>query len=361
MRLYGGRLIRKALRQQLQERQEMRDAIVFDVNAAERYCRVRIQGSNTLIKARFPENYEAQPQYIKTGNAVRITHPGGNKSRVEVTGHGILIPTILPGGIPPVLPDPGDTVLTGGTLSPSDPPSMAVTVAPGTIRIDGLVYSIQTLEMDRADIIMDRADLIMDGVSTVVALDPAHATLFRYDSIVVGKDGIVDVVKGANFAHTAAVIPDPPWPPEDHVRLGWVLIYPGMTAVTAADINRLFTKPVAAELRVTIDKQELHWPQTSATISVSIRDQYGNRLPHDGAGYYVTVTWTAGTGSLRQGGIDHTSAEGPFSFYMHSYTSLYYTREETDKSPVWELTEAETRMSSGTYCLNYDSLGELVM
>jgi len=98
MRLYGGRRLRRAIERRVAEGRELRDAIVFDVDPANRYCRVKIQGSDTYVKAWYPENWESTPQYLKPGNAVRIAHPGGNKARIEVVGHGFLLPTAVPGG-----------------------------------------------------------------------------------------------------------------------------------------------------------------------------------------------------------------------------------------------------------------------
>ncbi|HQG48463.1 MAG TPA: hypothetical protein PK373_05190, partial [Sedimentisphaerales bacterium] len=187
MRLYGGRLFRKEVQRQIADRREMRDAVVYSVNSANRFCMVKIQGSDTQIKAYYPENWESTPQYLKPGNAVRITHPGGNKGRIEVAGHGFLVPTAVPGGSTTPAPGtPGDSVLTGCSLSATDPVSMSVTVAPGTFRIDGITYALSGMLMDRSDIVMDRIDLLMDSVGDSVTFDAASATYFRYDSIVVG-------------------------------------------------------------------------------------------------------------------------------------------------------------------------------
>ena len=363
MRLYGGRMLRKEMQRQIADRREMRDAVVFSVDGTNRYCMVKIQGSDTQIKAYYPENWESTPQYLKPGNAVRISHPGGNKARIEVVGHGILIPTAVPGGsVTPTPATPGDTVLTGGSISPTDPAGMGATVAPGTVRIDGVTYSISGLLMDRTDIEMDRSDIVMDGVGDTVAFDAASATLFRYDSIVVGTDGDVEVVKGDDFASNADPIPDPPAAPADHVRLGWVLIYPNMTTVTGADINRLFTTPMAAELRVSVADQDLAWGETLTTITVSARDQYGNLIPVTGAGYYVTISWTSGNGTLSYGGASQDESAA-FSFYMEQEAAVLYTRDGNDpgdSSPVFAIEEALTGLTNSTYILLRDALGALM-
>jgi len=103
MRLYNGRLLKTRVRRQITQAQELRDAIVMDVNPGSHYCRVKIQGSNTLIKAWYPENWESTPVYLKPGNAVRINLPGGNKSRIEIMGHGVCCcQRLLPAGRSPL-------------------------------------------------------------------------------------------------------------------------------------------------------------------------------------------------------------------------------------------------------------------
>lgn len=363
MRLYGGRKINRAIERQIKESRELRDAIVFSVDGTNRYAMVKIQGSDTQIRAFYPENWEATPQYLKPGNAVRINLPGGNKSRIEIVGHGFLLPTAVPGGTgAPTPPTPGDAVLTGATLGVTDPASMGVTVAPGTFRIDGITYSLSGLLMDRSDIVMDRSDIIMDSVGANVTFDAASATYFRYDSVVVGVDGIAEVVKGSNFASNASPVPDPPDAPADHVRLGWVLIYPNMTAVASSDINRLFTAPAAAELRVTVSDQDLAWGETSATITISVRDQYGNTITAGGAGYYVTVAWNRGNGTLTQGGVSQDES-GPLSFYMSSSAGVSYVRDGNDpgdESPVFDISETVTGFTNATYIMLRDALGALM-
>lgn len=362
MRLYGGRKIKQAVDRRVALGRELRDAIVYDVNEASRYCRVRIQGSNTLIKAWFPENWEAKPSFVRVGNAVRISHPGGSKSgRVEVVGHGFQLPTMVAGGVAPATPEPGDTVLTGCVVSAADPAVMGGMVSAGTFRIDGVIYSLIGLEMDDVTVEMDRLDLEMDGVGSAFTLTAASATYFRYDSICVGADGVVDVVKGSNFAYNASTIPDPPAAPADHIRLGWVLVYPNMTAVTAADINRTFSYPAPAELRVTVADQELAWAESSTTITVSMRDQYGNYIAHSGAGWNVTITWNHGNGTLTIDGVEHDESEGSVSFLMAVLASkvITYTRDGLvgDKSPTFTLEEAETGLANGTYIILLNELG----
>ncbi len=338
MRLYGGRMIRNMIRRRIEERRESRDAVVWDIDTTNRYCRVTIQGSNTYIKARWPENWESTPSWLKVGNAVRISHPGGNKGRVEIVGHGLLLPTPVSGGSTPVVPTPGDAVLSGLTLVPSSPGGMSATVSTGTYRIDGITYVLGAISMDRTDIEMDRSDIEMDRSADVVFFDAASATHFRYDIVVVGTDGDAHVVKGNN----ATGEPTMPSVPEDHVMAGWLLIYPGMTEITEADICRVYTEPYLVEMRVVVSDGILEWSELTSTITISIRDQYGRVLSGT---YHLTASFLRGNGTLAGGG---KSCSPPSSmsidYDFFGSTSLTYTRnrDEDDDSPIFEVSESAT-------------------
>lgn len=356
MRTYGGRLINSKIKRDITERQELRDAIVWDVNATLKYCRVKIQGSDTYIKAYYNENFESTPQWLKPGNAVRITHPGGNKGRIEIVGHGILLPTAIPGGsVTPPETTPGDTVLTGCVVMPTDPESMGASVSTGTYRINGITYSLSEITMDLASLEMDRLDITMDGTGGSVTFDAASATYFRYDSIVVGTDGVVDVIKGNN----ASGEPTMPTTTADHVRVGWVLIYPGMTEVTQADINRTYSTPTISEFRIVTSDHSLSWGEMSATITLSMRDQYGRVMSY--SGYYATLTFTYGNGTLTYGGASSTTA---LSFNFNGSAVVTYTRDGDDPgdfSPLITIDESYSGLRGATYFYLYNAAGGLML
>ena len=347
MRLYGGRVLRNRINRAIEARVESRDAILYDVIPAQRLARVKIQGSNTLIVCHYPENWEQTPVWLKAGNAVRISHTGGNRGRLELTGHGILIPTPVAGGSgAPDIPEPADTVLTGCAVHASQPTAMTAIIEPGTYRIDNTVYTLSGLIMNRTDIEMNRFDLIMGEVAQTVSFAAAHATLFRYDRIVAGIDGLVEVVQGDNFAYTApGSIPDLP---ADHVSLGWVLIYPNMTAIDQTDINRMFTTPVASQMRIAIEDDELEWTDLTTTLTVSIRDQYGNLITRAGEGYSLVLSWIGfGNGTLTVYGVDYDETGGDVSFYMPDDIVITYTRDQetTDLSPRFFIYENYTTLA----------------
>ena len=112
MRTYGKRFLKKSIATQVESKVESRDAIVWDINTALRYAEVKIQGSGNLIRAFYPENWEQTPFWLKIGNAVRITHTGGNRSRIELVGHGQYVPTPLSGAASPVVNLP-DAIISG--------------------------------------------------------------------------------------------------------------------------------------------------------------------------------------------------------------------------------------------------------
>ena len=315
MRLYGGKLLKQKTEKRLRQAQEMRDAIVFDVTPASKYCRVKIQGSDTYIKAYYPENWEATPVYLKPGNAVRITHPGGNRGRIEIAGVGFLRPTSSSGQTIIVTPETlVDTVLTGCALSQQNPVALGVSIGSGTYRINEITYTLVGMKMDRTDIVMDRYDLLLDDVKDSAVFDAAHSTQFRYDSVCIGEDGVIDIIKGTNFASTGT-IPDPPVALANHIRLGWVFIPPNTTTITGGLINRYYQAPKAARIAATLSPSTLSYPD-DGTISIYVKDQYGNNIT---GAYTFVINWFSGDGSLSKG--DYTvAAPGEFTYYQVVYS-----------------------------------------
>jgi len=373
MRLYGGRILKSRVSQQITNRQEMRDAVVMSVDQTNKYALVKIQGSNTSIKAWYPENWESTPAYLKPGNSVRLNQPGGNKARIEIMGMGMLLPTAVPGGsVTPTLEALANTVLTGCVINASNPYNMMVVIVAGTYRLDELAYSLSGLMMDNAGVVMDRYDLIMDQVGAVITFDSASATNFRYDSLCVGIDGVVDIVKGAEFATTGA-IPSPPIATTDHLFLGFVLIPPNTTVITPALINKLYTAPVASHIVVEADNNPMTWAMTTTNVHLSIRDQYNNYFVNIAPGWQFNMEWTSimmGTGTFTYNGISTVVTaynQDPKDDLAVVYTgstsaTVVYTRNEeiTESSPVMNITEAITGLNTLLYLQLEDSLGNIL-
>ena len=349
MRLYGGKLLKQKTEKRLRQAQEMRDAIVFDVTPASKYCRVKIQGSDTYIKAYYPENWEATPVYLKPGNAVRITHPGGNRGRIEIAGVGFLRPTSSSGQTIIVTPETlVDTVLTGCALSQQNPVALGVSIGSGTYRINEITYTLVGMKMDRTDIVMDRYDLLLDDVKDSAVFDAAHSTQFRYDSVCIGEDGVIDVIKGTGFYSTATTIPDPPVALADHIRLGWVFIPPNTTTITGGLINKYYQVPKAAYIVATLSPSSgVVWGSTG-TINLYVKDQYGNNV--NGA-YTFVINWGRGTGSLSKG--DYRVYEpDEFTYYqvVNSFpvTITYHRTEEieAEEVPLLLISSGDTSIAS---------------
>ncbi len=114
MKLYGGKYIRNRMNEVSENHRETWDAILWDVDMTKRTCRVKIQGSDNLITARFPSNWADVPHWMKVGNAVRIVHRGGIRGKIELVSDGQVVPTAIVGGSQtPPGEDGGDGVLSG--------------------------------------------------------------------------------------------------------------------------------------------------------------------------------------------------------------------------------------------------------
>jgi hypothetical protein len=354
MRLYGGRMIRNKLRQQVEAQREVRDAIVFSVDTTNRSCMVKIQGSDRQIEAHFQENWRAIPEYLKLGNAVRICQ-GGSKGRIEVVGHGFVIPIAVPGGtVTPPAPIPGDAILSGIRIKAADPANMQVMVATGTYRIGGIIYTLGPIEMDRIDIEMDRYDIEIDGTADVLTFGAA-SSYFRYDIIVIGADGDAHIVSGTQVSSDPVI----PTAPAGHVIAGWVLIYPGMTVITQADINCSYTSPTFVEMRVSVADQDLAITELSTLISIAMLDQYGQA--YSGL-YSLTITFLRGNGTLSYGG---SSSGSSLSFtFIGTAAAIIYTRDGNDpgdQSPTFLLDETAKKHSSAIHINVYGTAGNLLL
>lgn len=334
MRYYGGKKIRSRIRQMQDERIETRDGILYDVDYSARLARVLIQGSDKYVYARWPENWEKTPVWLKPGNCVRITHPAGNKGRIELAGHGLLLPTTSSGGdiTPPVAPA-GDGILSGAAVTPTLPtPTMAVLVATGTIRIDGVTYTLNSGIRMGSGMVMGTA-FRMGSFSSILTIDAASATLFRYDLIVAGTDGQAEVVKGTE----AASNPTMPATPADHVKLQHVLVHPGMTEVEASDIGAYYTDPVASVLSAVFANGTLHGYSidnphfdSGTTLTIRVKDQYGNVIGKASPGYALTIEYLRGNGDLSYGGATFDEGAGPQTFYSTGgEISFTYARQAT--------------------------------
>jgi hypothetical protein len=309
--MYGRKFMKRSMDREIRYRSESRDAIVWDIDLDERVCRVKIQGSNELVTAWFPENWQQSPVFIKKGNAVRIAHVGGERSRIEVVGWGLRIPTPVAGGIMPSLAAGGDYWISGGTLSTTG--SMSLIIAAGEAYIAGQSYDFAFDELMGGDMVMGEGVLMGSG-DGILHVDPpppfaevwwGDQARYRYDAFAVGVDGVVDYVKGE--ATTAAPVKPPI--EGNHIIVGdYILIHSGMTEITNSDIGADFRPPSPSRLRmwfggVWMDEgaeYEMPWHPnyypppdylqtpfpTMLEIKVYMMDQYNNPIIRLGGGNY---------------------------------------------------------------------------
>lgn len=314
-----------------------RDAVVWSVSTTNFYALVKIQGSNTLIKAHYPRNWRTLPTWLKTGNSVRIRHRSGVQGYIELVGHGRAIPTPVEGGNLPPSVNQSDAIVDGMEVVPYASGGMNITVNGGTYRIDGETYLY--VEAVTGYIVMDDPAPMIMGANTLmgvgdtvtpVVIDAAPAAGYgRYDALVIGTDGVVDYVKGTAVRLTG----EPPYPsvPSGHLLVMYLFIYGGMTEITQSDIGVKWTTPYANTVTpsssiLTGDGLFIFpWdggddtPQ--ATITLSVTDQYGNAKS---IGNSVTVEMLIGTGQVGGGGSWGTSV----TFNVGSSFSFTYERNQ---------------------------------
>jgi len=153
--------------------------------------------------------------------------------------------------------------------------------------------------------------------------------------VCVGTDGVIDYVPG-----TAAANPTKPALPGSHVRIGmYILVSGGATEITGADIGREYQAPSPGSVTVTPADADLSWSELSTTITVSVLDQYGNPIGLGGNGWYITLEFAAGNGTISSAEEGSSTAKiGLHTGANQSQGTFTYTRNQlaTDESPVFE-------------------------
>jgi len=357
VRFYGKRFLRNTISDRMEQRTETRDAILWDVLPAQRLCRVKISGSTELVAAYYPENWEQTPFWLKPGNAVRITHTGGNRGKVEVVGHGQLVPAQA--GFP-TLATPSNAVITACEVTQvPNAPQMMVFVKTGVFRVAGVEYTLDAIAMSNTAIFLMGMGGHMGDVAGVVAVDAAPAAgNFRYDLIVVGADGVIDYVKGTNFQTSENM----PSVPAGHVKLGIILIYGGMTVIYTYDINISWQIPTSTKLGITVADADLAWAELSTTVTVAVLDQYGNAVLTGGSGWYLKLKIVAGNGKVSspEEGESVTEIGGHTGSGSNQYV-FTYTRNQLpgDLSPTLQaVLEVDFEISAYTFIMLRDAAGD---
>jgi hypothetical protein len=315
MRFYGKKILRTSIGQAVEFHVESRDAVCYDVLPAQRVARVKIQGSSTLIIANYPQSWVETPDWLKSGNAVRITHTGGLRGRVELSGSGTFIPTPVEDDPGPGTVTPGDAVVSGLQIQAAATPSLTMTITAGTYRIGGIIYSYA-------------------GGTQAISAGSGTPGYFRIDIIAIDAAGALHYIPG-----TAGTNPGAPTVPAGQVELGRILVAPGSTAITQGFINRAWMTRTATSFTLTPAAASLTWGTTTDVVTFSVTDQYGIALSGT---WNFTAQIVTGNGDI--GG---TAAPGVYSgSFSGSSTTLTYTRTglSTEQSPV---IKAVLTLSSG--------------
>ncbi|RQW89932.1 MAG: hypothetical protein EHM79_02170 [Geobacter sp.] len=326
LRQLKNRIIRQRIRKEAVYHIETRDAILWDIIDNKR-CRVKILGSDTLLVANYPENQEKNPVWLKPGNAVRIQHAAGNRHKIEVIGNGFAVPTPMSGSAAPTPPTPQDAIISGLTLSPAG--GMFVAVRIGQVRFSGAVFNTGYFTAD-SNLYAD-SDIYADTFAAVKVINAAPAAgTYRYDIIVIGSDLVIDYVAG-----TASASPAMPAAPTGHLLCGYLLVAPGTTSIKAGDIGKKFSQGRAASLTVVVADNDLAWDQLSTTITVTVKDQYGNTFNSPSL---LSVEFVSGNGTLS---IGTQSSSTKVTSYLSSGSAIItYTRGHADPgdvSPVFKV------------------------
>lgn len=295
MKLYGKKVIRNALRKATTQTREMRDATLWDVDTETKIARVKIRGSDELVYAHLPTNWDRVPGWAKPGNAVRLFATGGNRGRLEIASHGVVRPCGVPGGTAlPTASTAADAIISGFGITAVG--GLSVSVASGSVRFDGVVYPSSAFAITMAadsEVTMGGTGIVMGESSTILTLATAPAAgLARYDLIVVNSSLVVSVVQG-----TAAATPVFPDTPAGSLLCGWVLVIGGTTELSYSFINTLFTTRRPTSLGMVITDSDLAWGENTTDITVTSYDQYGDVVSQTG-GFYITLTILYGDGTL---------------------------------------------------------------
>lgn len=330
MRLYGIRKLRNWNDKQQNRRTETRDAICWSINSTDRYAYVKLQGSDEQILAYYPENWQQTPEWLKRGNAVRISHCSGNQGRIELVGHGMLVPTAVPGSTHTATLSSAvatGVAITAGCnlLGKPNVPGMSVMIRTGSFKIGASTFTLDSIAMNSSSLFKMGDGGNMGDIADIKTIDAASTDDFRIDVLQVGTDLEVDVLKGTTFAATATASTRESIE-SGHVELGFILVYPNMSEITQGDINHNYSIPESYQLLTSFSKSSIDTLDTAIDINFRVADQYNNTISKPGTGYFCTAKILSGSGSIVDGSTDSTAVE----FYTNDIKTLTYRKSTTD-------------------------------
>jgi len=353
--MYGRKFARRSVEKKTRFKTESRDAVLWAIDWQNRICNVKIQGSNELVTAHFPQNEARLMSFMREGNAVRVVHRGGIRGYLEVVGHGMAIPTPVSGDFHPGLSGLPDGVTEGCQIIPTEPASMSVTILDGYYRINGVLYSLsggasgyEAMAADSEVIMNDDyppmvlgqdedligmaadSDVTMSDIFPPMILgdpiddyelDPAPSgNKFRYDCFYVGEDGIITYLKGSE----ASSNPTKPSLPSDTVLIGdYILLWTGVTAITGRHIGMLWEEPYPSDVGITA-VDEFPWnagdstPETNVTVTVY--NQYGWAIS---GSYTLVLSMLMGSGQVYSAQTGWNDTEVSQEISGTYYTFIY--------------------------------------
>jgi hypothetical protein len=350
MRLYGKRFIKRSMQQQVADRVETRDALVWSVDRFQRWCGVVVQNApyTNVTKAYFPSGWMEVPQWLKVGNSVRITHTGGVRGRIEIVSQGCLTPRPI-GGAPPGAPLAEDAVISGLQVVALPVPEMRIAVTPGVVRFSGVRYTLSSIYMDTPNYEMGMGGSMDSGYVYISPVISAPATSnFRYDLFQIGTDRVIDRVVGGQSTSNPAM----PALSSSHLRLGHVLLWSGMTSIVGNNIGATWFAAYPAALQMTIADNSLLWTELTTSITLAMKTQYGG--PVNCPDCIYRLEFVSGNGTIKYG-----AGGTPSSTYLEvqssgSSVTFTYTRIQVGaQSPSFlgSIVESPIGMASGSITL----------
>lgn len=234
---------------------------------------------------------------------------------------------------------------------------MTILVRVGTFRIGGIVYALSSITMDVAAYVMGMGGRLDEIAGAKAVTAAPSAGNYRLDIIAVGADLVIDYIPG-----TASPNPVLPAIPSGHVLLGSIFVPCGKTAIVQTDINAAFSPPTLKSVVMTIADDELAWGELATTITVAIKDQYGNPIARgDAGGWYVTLQIISGNGTVSSAEEGASSGMiGQHAGSSGTSVQFTYTRGGTtsDKSPMLQVKIAGTMVLANGKITLLDSEGK---
>ena len=302
MKLFGGKFIKTGVARQIYGAKESRDAIVISINTSTRSTIVRIQGTDEDIYAPWPEGIFQAPPWLRVGSCVRVHHPKGNATKIQMEGPGSMIPTpVGAGSVLPTQPATANVVIVGGAVTVDT--GMDLDIASGAYRISNASYS-------------------LTAGSVTLSAAPSSPN-FRIDMLSVGVDDVIDVTAGTPHA-TAPVAPTLA---ADHALIKYIMVPYGTTQLDQALHVGKTAAPALFALEFAMSDVEMLWADTTSTGTISLTDQYEKPIPGN---YGFTVEVSRGNGSIEHDSDGSSTTSISWTETSVSSDTFVYTRAGND-------------------------------